>query len=489
METPRFLGPERFAALRAMLEESGFTEPEICKRVGVAKLCDIAAWGEERDSGAMDTADAVLLRLFLDREPAPVERVRRALGAGGFEILEEFGLVRAHPADAAACLGTVMLYPTHGLYIASDRDWEPETGRGKMPRADAVYLSITPNAYDFLAAIPSSPCEDFLDMCSGTGVAGLIAARSYAKAAWAGDIAERCTRFAEWNAALNGIGNLTAVTGNFYEPFGGRTFDRIAAHPPYAPASENEYVFRDAGEDGERITRGIVEGLGDALRPGGQCYLTCAVSERKGAPAEARLREMLGEREGEFDVFVVGRRRIDPEGFAAGNSIGARRVKELGIESYIYCSIGIQRRISARGVFTIRKSAAAATGAAIEWVLRWEAMQREEGFERRLLRERLRPAEGVRLEVTHSLAGGKWVAGESRLIADKPFRAEEKCPAWVAAMLEICARGPTAREALEALKAREAIPVQATVAEFAQFVRMLVSAGMLEIESLRLPVV
>ncbi len=470
-----------------MLEGCGYTEPEICKRVNVARLCDIAEWGEGRDSGPGDTADAVLLRLFLDREPAPVERVRRALGAGGFQMLEEFGLLRADPTDAEACLGTAMLYPTHELYVASDRDWEPETGRGKMPRADAVYLSMTPNAYDFLAAIPSSPCEDFLDICSGTGIAGLIAARGYAKAAWAGDIAERCTRFARWNAGLNGIGNLTAVTGNLYEPLGGRTFGRIAAHPPYVPAPESEYVFRDAGEDGERITRGIVGGLADVLRPGGQCYLTCAVSERRGAPAERRLREMLGEREGEFDVFVVGRRRIDPEGFVAGNGVAARRAKELGIEGFLYCSIAIQRRNSARGVFTIRKDVPTATGAAIEWAMRWEAMRREEGFERRLLRERLRPAEGVRLQVTHSLGGGKWVAGESKLITDRPFRAEADCPAWVAAMLEICARGPTAREALEALKAREAIPAQATGAEFTQFVRMLVSAGVLEIESLRLP--
>ena len=269
----------------------------------------------------------------------------------------------------------------------------------------------------------------------------------------------------------------------------GRTFDRIAGHPPYVPTPESEYVFRDAGEDGERVTRGIVGGLADALRPGGQCYLTCAVSERRGAPAEQRLREMLGKREGEFDVFVVGRRRIDPEGFVARNGVGTRRAKELGIESFVYCSIGIQRRNSARGVFTLRKDVSTATGAAIEWVLRWEAMQREEGFERRLLRERLHPAEGVRLEVTHSLEGGKWVAEETKLRTNRPFRAEEKCPAWVAAMLEICARGPTAREALEALKAREAIPAGATGGEFAQFVRMMVSAGMLEIESLRLPVV
>ena len=166
---------------------------------------------------------------------------------------------------------------------------------------------------------------------------------------------------------------------------------------------------------------------------------------------------------------------------------GARRAKELGIENYVYCSIGIQRRHSARGVFTARKNVPKATGAAIEWAMRWEAMQREEGFERRLLRERLRTAEGVRLQTTHSMEGGKWVVGESKLITERPFRAEEECPAWMGVLLEICARGPTVREALEALKAREAIPAQATGAEFTRFVRMLVSAGVLEIESLRLP--
>ena len=46
----------------------------------------------------------------------------------------------------------------------------------------------------FLDVMPNEPCDSFLELCSGTGIAALVAARDFAKHAWATDIADRSTK-------------------------------------------------------------------------------------------------------------------------------------------------------------------------------------------------------------------------------------------------------------------------------------------------------
>jgi hypothetical protein len=200
---------------------------------------------------------------------------------------------------------------------------------------------------------------------------------------------------------------------------------------------------------------------------------------------------MLGPANEEFDVFAAIRRQASPEDFFSRSEDKLKacvdQAKEQGIESFAYCSIAIQRRASDRPVFTIRKNLPAAHGPMIEWLMRWEALRREAGFEQRFLRERIRAAPGIRLRVVHSLDAGKWKAQDSRLMTDRPFPSEAECLPWVSALIDLCEKRPTVREALEALKARNAVPPQAPAAEFTRLVQSMISAGVLELESLRLP--
>lgn len=479
-------GPERFHWLRSFLRDAGFTEPDLCARLKIRNLGELKPAGAEREPERLESACSVLIHLFLDREPADAKTVQARLGTEAAGLLAEFGLLRAHPSNQDACLSTVMLYPLYGLYIASDRDWEPETGRGNLPHPDAVYLAITPNAYDYLAALPISPCDEFLDLCSGAGISAMIAARDYAKSATACDILERCTGFAAWSARLNGVTNLEGITGNLYDPLPGRSFDRIVAHPPYVPSEARVHIFRDGGTDGEQVTRGIIEGLPAALRPGGQCHITAAFADRRDAPVETRLRAMLGAHESEFDVFVAVRRSITVQDFFQAEA-AAERAREGGIDSFAYCSVGLQRRATQRPVFTIRRNLTTVAGPMVEWVLRWEAMHREPGFGARLLRERLTTAEDVRLNVVHELKAKKWVPSGATIAAVRPFPVEEGCPPWVSALLELCDGRAAVRDALETLKARGVIPPQASGVEFARMVQILISSGFLEIGSHRLP--
>ena len=169
-----------------------------------------------------------------------------------------------HRTDANRVVSNVLLYPAESLLIASDVAALPDGDGARW--WDLVYAAITTNTKNFLSTMPRRPCKAFLDLCSGTGVAALAAASTFADHAWAIDVADRSTQFASFNARLNDVNNVTIVSGDLYAPVAGLTFDRIVAHPPYVPARETRMVYRDGGSDGEGVTRRIIARLTSLLR-------------------------------------------------------------------------------------------------------------------------------------------------------------------------------------------------------------------------------
>lgn len=490
---PRFLAPERFAALRAALLDAGYTEPALCSRLSIPSLSHLQPPGQGRPAEDLASAPSLLTHLFLDRAPAPLDTAGARLGPL-FDLLVEFGLLRPHPFDLATVLSTVMLYPSHGLLLASDRDWEPESGPGVLPLPDAVFLSITPNTYAFLHSLPLTPCDSFLDLCSGNGAAALIAA-PHSASVFSCDIAPRCTLFTRWNAALNAVSNLTAASGDLYAPVSGLSFHRIAAHPPYCPAVQDQFVFRDAGPDGERITRAIIQGLPSALAPGGQCFITATLTDHPATPPEHRVRSLLGPHAPDFDVLVALRRRIaaaevlDSPSDGPFQSLrpGIEAARASGIEGFLYCAIVLQRRSSPRPVFTLARTLPNPSGNSLEWLMRWEALRLSPGYSRLLLDAHLTVNPNVRLNVVSAFRNRLWSPLSSKLVSSQPFPAEIDCPPWLDAALRLTDGRRPAREIFSLLKANGAAPAHAPESEFLRLLEMLVSSGVLEIPSLPLP--
>src|SRR5215216_4981730 len=92
-----------------------------------------------------------------------------------------------------------------------------------------------------------------LDLCSGTGILGLTAARFGARAT-AIDLSRRAVLNARLNARLNGL-DLEVLRGDMFEPVRGRRFDMIVSNPPYIPAPPGDGPSGaarawDAGADG-----------------------------------------------------------------------------------------------------------------------------------------------------------------------------------------------------------------------------------------------
>src|SRR5260370_9391507 len=108
------------------------------------------------------------------------------------------------------------------------------------------------------------PCAKMLDLGTGNGIQGLLAAR-HCEHVISTDINPRAIAFTEFNAALNGITNLETRLGNLYEPVRRERFGLILSNPPYVISPESSLVYRDSGRAPGEISRDVLLGAGPHL--------------------------------------------------------------------------------------------------------------------------------------------------------------------------------------------------------------------------------
>ncbi len=484
-----------FAALRSALVAAEYTGTAICARLGIAKITQFDLDPERRPRrppAARPDALDVLIRLFLEGEAVPASEA----AALPIILLAALGLAAG---DGETWSGTVLLSPMRGLYIASDRPYPLVKGSASAPD-DFVYPAMIPNTDLFLDLIQPGPCAAFLDLCAGTGIAALLAAREGATHAYAFDITERSTAFAEFNRGLNGLTNASAAQGDLYQPAGELTFDRIVAHPPYVPVYRPHLIFDSGGQDGEQIVRRIVEGLPRYLRPGGLFFALTMGSDRgsdREQPFERRLREWLGPQESEFDVAFVNRTTRTPREWAAESVIRNRGAVEdianwraffegLHVNALVYGLVMIQRRSEnlhgeTRPVFTVRRQTGPRTGPGEHrWLLDWETAFMTRGLEW-LLAARPRAVPGIELEVKHRLDTGNWEPRSYLLETDHPFNTELRAQGWTAYLLACADGSRTGAELLEKLQGEGVLHPETPDAEFAEMLGTLCSGGFLQI--------
>lgn len=473
---------EDFAIVRDLLARADFNEPAIAARLGVPLLTqptiDQSMAALEQPATLLDLAT----RIFVLGGSVEQQVAARHISKSELDSLSRLGLLESRDSTYYS---PVCLCPVSGVYTVSDR-WRTPDGKPVDGVDDIVYPSVVPNTRLFLELLPRSRCESLLDLCSGTGVAALIAAAQYADQAHAYDIAPRSTHFAEFAKRLNGLSNFTTGAGDLFEPAGGATFDRIVAHPPYVPALESKWIFYSGGEDGEHVTRRMIEQLPRYLRPRGTLYCLAMASDRKGRPLEDRVREWLGSEHAEFDIAVVVRRSLDPHEFAFDSLVRsddpgmARKWKELfearEIVALSYAMIMVQRHAAGRQPFTVRRQTGSKTGRAEhEWLLDWESQSDPIA----VLQMRLQASEHCVLQTSNRLEASDWEPVSYSLATSEPFRMEMKIDPWIAYLLTRCDGSKTVNEIFAELKAEEIIHADTPLPDFIQVVTTLVSGGFL----------
>ena len=477
-----------------LLRSSDYTDAFICKRCNLRRAEEFEIDRKKRPPlPRPESAADVLLQLFLAGEALKLELAASLLGTENIALLEGMGLLSG--SDSGEYYSTVSLYPVEELYIASDR-WNTPDGAPLKDADDTVYPAFIPNTRLFLQHLPEREDVHFLDLCAGTGIAALRAAKRGAAQSWSGDIAERSTRFAEFNRRLNGIPNARIVTSDLYQSLAGLRFDVIVAHPPYVPTLQPRWIFASGGSDGEEITRKIVEGLPDHLNDGG-CFMALTMaSDRAARPLEYRIREWLGARHTEFDIALIIRRELDPQTFAFRANRDTIRTREesekwnelfakLQIQSLVYGFICIQKRAGTGRPFTVRRQTPTSSRSPWEWLIQWETASHGDTLPDIILNSRLYASQRTEFDVQHKLEQGLWTPSKYTFRIDYPFSMECDAQSWMAHLISLCNGQVTGRDALRILVEKSVFPKSTGEIEFAQAAASLVSGGFIEVEGYR----
>src|SRR5579871_116703 len=202
-------------------------------------------------------------RLFLAEEPLVPEGAERSW----IKILAAAGYVKATPEGALqACVRVSFLGE---LLIATDllaRHYEDQ---------------VCPLTFEQVFLVRSMEVrqgDHVLELCLGSGVNALAAARRGAARVVGVDISERALAFATANAAVNlprerGYAPLETLRGSLFEPLAAEDrFDLILVNPPFEPVPPGARYFLHShgGEDGLDIVRALLPGVPQRLRPGGR---------------------------------------------------------------------------------------------------------------------------------------------------------------------------------------------------------------------------
>jgi len=491
----RFGTAEEFAVVRDFLKESCFQAEEIARRVGVERLHEYRSADPSQAKAGTQDALGVLVRMMFEGAPVNESVVAAHIPESVLRAMKALGLVDSMP-NRSDLYGTVRLSAVKSIFLATDR-WSNPDGSPYKLADDVVYPGDVKNTLDLLHILPESRCGRLLDIGTGSGVLGLVAAQRYAGEVLACDIAKRSAVFAEFNARLNGLSNVTVGVGDTWEPAGDQTFDRVVCHPPYVPVLNKAWVFYDGGEDGELITRKVLTGAPPRLAPGGRLFCQAMGSDRGEGAWEERVRKFLGDAESEFDVVTVVRELHDPMTFATASVLqqnGTRQdlkkwqhlYSSLKITKLLRCMTILQRRCGPRPVFTMRVELNAnTTGRHVEWLLNW--LEAAGSGQANVMDVGIRPGPSPRLTVDYVLQDGDWGAMRLTVESDSPFRVSWVVSAWVAHLISRTDGYKTGRMLFKEMVDEGRLPEDATEEEFAGVLVRLVAGGLMSVEGFQPP--
>ena len=416
--------------------------------------------------------------------------LQATVGEKIFATLRETGLIEDSRINVGSVYCPVWLYPADGFVVASDRRNDPEGGSFETPE-DVVFPGIYGGTLRFLRMLPDAAGSDALDLCGGSGIGAFHLART-AKSAATSDLTPRAARFAEFNARLNGLA-VESLCGDLYQPLNGRQFDVITAHPPFVPSTGKTLVYRDAGETGEDVTRGIITGLADHLRPGGCCMITCIACDTRDQTFEQRVKDWLGAAREEFDV-IFGLEKVMPVDevldsirkrgqHVSADQVAAmrERLQAAGTRQFVYGTIWLERLRPVRPLSPIRvRITPAATAADFHRLRMFRRERARPDFFPRLAAARPAYSSQSQLTVRHVPKDGLLVPVEFMFTSEGPLNAAFRPDGWVVPLLARLNGSVSVSEVFRAAADSGELPEGFPEQVFLELIATVVEQGLLE---------
>ncbi|MBO3748361.1 methyltransferase [Streptosporangiaceae bacterium NEAU-GS5] len=212
------------------------------------------------------------------------------------------------------------------------------------PQGDTALLS------EALGLLEVRPGARILDICAGTGVLSVLAARHRAARVTAVDVSLRAAFAAWFNTTLRGL-RVRVLRGDLFRPLQGEEFDVILANPPYVageaapPGSHSQARAWDAGMDGRTFLDRICAAAPRHLAPGGS--LLMVHSALSGVEASLRHLRAAGLLAG---VATRRRERFGPVMRARAAQLEAQGLIEPGQRDEELVVICARRETAAAGI-------------------------------------------------------------------------------------------------------------------------------------------
>ncbi len=179
-----------------------------------------------------------------------------------------------------------------------------------------IEIKTLPGVYEpaedtFLLAdtIDAKPGEKVLDMGTGSGLLGLVAA-THGGVVLAVDKSDAALRCAKENALLNGIGNFVVRRSDLFSNVK-ECFDLVLFNPPYLPTEEGEPEDEiskawDGGRSGRDVIDRFIDGVAGHLNAGGRLLMIgSSLSDY------SKTLEILTGRS--WHVSIISRKKLDFE--------------------------------------------------------------------------------------------------------------------------------------------------------------------------------
>ena len=191
-----------------------------------------------------------VIRCFLLKQPLS-EHTKAMLGELASPLVEA-GLLQSVGSEYRA---SVELVPYRGLLVASDWPTAKALVSGQEP---VMGVAASTRALDLLTI--RRPFDAILDLGTGCGVLAQLAAQ-HGRSVYGVDLNPRAVELAEFNARLNGIGNVVYRQGSLFEPVANQRFDLIVCNPPFVISPARGWMHSHGGRRLDEFCQQIILSL------------------------------------------------------------------------------------------------------------------------------------------------------------------------------------------------------------------------------------
>jgi methylase of polypeptide subunit release factors len=485
-----------FERIRLFFNEAGFSEERICSILKIESLANLHGTKLSDVDWSVDPSPLLILsiRLFLLAEHCDSAELKSFLKEEIFQSFLNLDLLRPLSANQDRYGATVLLYPVQDLLIVSDRLENPFKNDTPIS-PDVVFPAIHLGARVFLQILPDSPVSTVLDLCSGTGVAAILASRN-ARQVVAADLAPRANHFARFNCLLNGASQVEILESDLYEGLEGRSFDRILCHPPYVPALSPMAIYRDGGQTGEVLVRKIIQQLPEHLNIGGTFFAVLSGLDTQEGAYEKRVRDWLGNGNNEFDILFIRKEEKSPQEFIQDLMWAQRQMsssevsqwqeifQQIGATNMPYGALAIHRRINGTlQPWTYRTMMSPKTrGSEIEWTLQWRQLVQGKKTPEWLAPLHPRLAPGLRVTVNYSVENNQLAPSSFVVSSDVPFLSESRIEPSMATILSEFDGKKTLEQIYQEAHKNKLLPTGLPLAHFLNLMAIFIERGYLIIE-------